>query len=144
MKLEDQVCSFESAKRLKELGVKQDSIWYWLYNNEENSYIGSPLQMISDEFLCDLTWDAINGITHKVYTYKDYNHDIYSAFTASELGRLLKKYDGDKKIIWKRNRLDYHKESIYKRPVNENEAEARANMLIYLLENKIIKVEDLV
>ena len=27
MKLEKQVCSLESAKRLKELGVKQNSLW---------------------------------------------------------------------------------------------------------------------
>ena len=29
MKLEDQVCSLELAKKLKELGVKQDSLFYW-------------------------------------------------------------------------------------------------------------------
>ena len=29
MKLEDQVCSLESARRLKELGFKQDSLFYW-------------------------------------------------------------------------------------------------------------------
>ena len=30
MKLKDQVCSLESAKKLKRLGVKQDSMWYWV------------------------------------------------------------------------------------------------------------------
>jgi len=29
MKLEDQVCSLELAKRLKELGVEQESLFYW-------------------------------------------------------------------------------------------------------------------
>ena len=29
MKLEDQVCSLELAQRLKELGVKQESLWVW-------------------------------------------------------------------------------------------------------------------
>lgn len=29
MKLENQVCSLELSKRLKELGVKQDSLWWW-------------------------------------------------------------------------------------------------------------------
>ncbi|GAH25167.1 unnamed protein product, partial [marine sediment metagenome] len=29
MKTEDQVCSLELAKQLKELGVKQDSVFFW-------------------------------------------------------------------------------------------------------------------
>ena len=31
MKLEDQVVSLELAKKLKELGVKQESLFYWGY-----------------------------------------------------------------------------------------------------------------
>ena len=34
MKLEKQVCSLELAKRLKELDVKQESLWYWHFNTE--------------------------------------------------------------------------------------------------------------
>lgn len=34
MKLEDQVCSLELAKRLKELGVKQNSALVWYKDNE--------------------------------------------------------------------------------------------------------------
>jgi len=30
MKLEDQVCSFKLAKKLKKLRVKQDSLFYWV------------------------------------------------------------------------------------------------------------------
>ena len=29
MKLEKQVCSLELAKKLKELGVKQESLWFY-------------------------------------------------------------------------------------------------------------------
>ena len=30
MKLEDQVSSLKPSKKLKELGVKQESLWWWL------------------------------------------------------------------------------------------------------------------
>ena len=33
MKLEQQVCSLELAQKLKELGVKQESLFYWTYSN---------------------------------------------------------------------------------------------------------------
>jgi hypothetical protein len=36
MKLEDQVCSLELAKKLKELGVKQKSIFYHWHVNKGN------------------------------------------------------------------------------------------------------------
>ena len=34
MKIESQVCSLELAKKLKELGVKQESLYYWCENSE--------------------------------------------------------------------------------------------------------------
>jgi len=37
MKLENQVCSLEHAKKLKELGVKQENIWWWV-ETKDNSY----------------------------------------------------------------------------------------------------------
>lgn len=34
MKLEDQVCSLELAKRLKELGVQQNNVFYWVQGHD--------------------------------------------------------------------------------------------------------------
>jgi hypothetical protein len=41
MKLEDQVVSLELAQEMKEMGAKQDSIWYWTWVNwnEETEWV---------------------------------------------------------------------------------------------------------
>src|SRR5260221_4495003 len=65
MDIEKQVCSLELAKRLKELKVKQKSLFYWI--REDDPYI----------------W--YNNNNHPMYCEKFY----YSAFTPSELSELL-------------------------------------------------------
>ena len=68
MKLEQQVCSLELAKRLKELGEKQESLWYW-EETTTTAYIA------------------------QAYVYfKNFGLDAfkyYSAFTVAECLRLL-------------------------------------------------------
>jgi hypothetical protein len=65
MKLEEQVVSLELARRLKELGVKQESAFYWY--DGEMLFSRSPL-----------------GQAHT------YNETItFSAFTVAELGEIL-------------------------------------------------------
>ena len=65
MKLEDQVCSFELAKQLKEFGVKQDS--YFVYTMSENTNISI------------IPHDELDGM----YAFK------WAAFTVAELGEML-------------------------------------------------------
>jgi len=71
--LEKQVCSLELAKRLKELGVKQESAWYWKHNTE------SPHGKIDEWVLC-----------HYGQPYEVNSSYHVSAFTVAELGELLK------------------------------------------------------
>lgn len=126
MQLEKQVTSLELSKRLKELGVKQESLFYYFVGAVTgNTRLGYGLHSKSD----------IN------FT----NSHTYSAFTVAELGELLNEIA---------NRIDcgdtwYHLAGQKKWTVgwggdmheelSDTEADARAKMLIYLLENNLIE-----
>lgn len=117
MKLKDQVCSLELAKRLKELGIKQISLCYWWQHDND-------------------CWD----LTVSVYPTSTNNY--ISAFTVAELGEMLphmiNTYKGNREWKWEcsyNSGNDYHSKS-----GAETEADARAKMLIYLLENKLIEI----
>lgn len=108
MKLEDQVCSLDLAKRLKELGVKQGSHFWWRYTSD-----------MSDTMLLDRKWESSH-------------FEFVSAFTVAELGTMLK---------WRS--LTYKAQPQWYEILKDEtltEADARAEMLIYLLENKLITV----
>jgi hypothetical protein len=123
MRLEDQLSNFDLSKRLKELGVKQDGCFYWLCMGDD------------DSILCDIKRpkDETN--------LKNY----YSAFTVAELGEMLPttvlapsgktfQIGIALRAIW------------YVAPSGINfwhqnantEADARAKMLIYLIENTLL------
>lgn len=152
MKLEHQVCSVELAKRLEELGVKQESAFYWDARSE--------LQI--RPHLTDW-YDGQNGAD-----------EIAAAFTVAELGEMLPRYIDKYESSVVQNQpigtwelvtfpehngphKGFHVRYIYKmRAVNQmeqvatasqpfdiaftetTEADARAKMLIYLLENKLL------
>ena len=131
MKLEKQVVSLELSKKLKELGVKQDSLFYWHTNKH-----GHP------EFIRQ-TKENEGSLT---------DLETHSAFTVAELGEMLpfgaKSYVGShsndlKVIIWV---TEYHSVSddweCGDEKFAKTEADARAKMLIYLIENKLIKLAD--
>ncbi len=131
MKLEKQVCSLELAKKLKELGALQDSLFVYYSDNEPFYKIGQ--------------WNEFaphNKVYHKA--------DIYPAFTAAELGEILPK---DKKVIFRKEKYfgeiqNYLWVVIYcedNKNVEINlkdnlwfggytEADAKAKMLVYLIE----------
>ena len=123
MELKEQVCSLELAKELKELGVKQESLFWWDgYTNFEDEI---KLEYGKPDFVAG---DAM----------------FYSAFTVAELGEMLPRgymsfHDSIGK--WFCEDLDTFIQPGYKEiPDDYNtEAVARAKMLIYLLENKLIK-----
>lgn len=113
MKLEDQVCPLELAKRLKELGVKQESAFYWCDNNYG-------------------TWELEDS------PLPAFESDWCSAFTVAELGEMLPSGVTTERILgsmWlskkKGDRFD---------ATSVTEADARAKMLIHLIENSVLAV----
>lgn len=138
MQLEQEVCSLELAKRLKELGVKQESYFFYRHNEKGNYE------------LCE---DEGEFCHHKIIPEE---HGI-SAFTVAELGELLPWYiesgflkhpkkwlkiekwgNVDGSTEWN---VNYYNEFIGDiiAKIDSTEADARAKMLIYLLENNLCK-----
>jgi hypothetical protein len=152
--LEQQICSLELAKRLKALGVKQESYFYYsacIHCLEKNDGVDY--------------WDI--GEDEGEYS----SHIKYSAFTVAELGEMLPVYVEYNKDTYeiticisdKTYVSDMHNEYefvldsprqyqlTYKwlsgtRSLRNyytefpKEADARAAMLIFLIENKLIEV----
>jgi hypothetical protein len=128
MPLEQQVVSLELAKKLKELGMKQESLFYWSHEKET--------------------------IVPK-WEYWPLEEDC-SAFTVAELGEMLpadkcmvvkqvenapkKGYRG---CIFRDDACECCGEDFYTildETLADTEADARAKMLIYLLENNLINL----
>lgn len=114
-------CSKESGARLVELGVEKESHFRWLVRGEPNWKV---------PFLtCKTDWA--------------YNYDFVPAFTACELGEMLPEYFNvfrceDGMCECHSNNVLHDVEHTYA----DTEAEARALMLIWLLENGHIKKEE--
>lgn len=141
LNLEQQVCSIELANKLKELGVKQESLFYWVCINFEAFSISTE-----EEFSTINENKLISGGC-ECCTCDDYIKEKYSAFTVAELGELLpyncisikidRKSYKDKKDFYycylKELGISNETQFDYK------ESDARAKMLIYLIENGYIK-----
>ena len=138
MKLEQQVCSLEQAKRLKELGVKQYvSFFQWcIVFPRRNAPRLAPF----------ISWVASNSPSYREY---DINKtETYDALTTGELGAALP----HRFISYKSNdRFDlaeglYYVSSLLvaecPRIYGSSEAQARAAMLIHLLENNLITADE--
>lgn len=140
MNIESQVCSLELAKRLKELGIKRDSLFYY-QNNPYNDGQDCMDFMISECF----TRERSNAIINS--ECENDNNPKYAAFTSTELGEMLpsigygKLNRNNKWVCNYSHTVNPHKKDYYIE--DESEANARAKMLIHLIENNLIKVEDI-
>jgi len=140
-----QVTSLEISKKLEELGVKQESLFYWVHD-----HVNDIWEIVID-FNC-------NGMGRNY----DWNGKI-SAFTVSELGEMLfkSKVNCRSRSIqdllpqyWSNhNKWEIHCTHYYNEKGNQvvdlkidiianTEADARGKMLIYLIENGLLKKEN--
>lgn len=143
MKLEQQVTSLEISKRLKELGVKQTSLFVW---QRQKDYQRKILTNNWKVILCNKNDNTGFGAEHGYSRY-------ISAFTVAELGEIL-----NQKYWAVRYRFYNKKFVVDATPIPhgigaavmphtltekaDTEADARGKMLIYLLENKLISDKD--
>ena len=137
MRVENQVISLEIAKRLKELGVKQESLFAWRHN-------------------VDGTYQVVHGLIGGTKASYDWASDIFiAAFTVAELGEFLPAFNPDstpfQQLHCRKNRnskgdewsvVYYNQNKQTFSPFiffADTEADARGKMLIYLLENNLTK-----
>ena len=162
-KLSKQFCSLKLAKQLAELGVSQESLFYWTKFDTGGGTAGASE-------LIDYAIRPENELPQN----EEYR-DCFSAFTSGELGEMLPgvvlhHYDSKRKVghsylLDTRQTLGIKNGKNYttgwyirylNRSLNtvipsqgvpfieaDTEADARAKTLIYLIENDIISVDDI-
>ena len=148
MKLENQVTNLELSKRLEKLGVKQESLFYWFKEkiNEAESFL-LGIKKWQPTSVDNPTTEVIVPLEKNTYysSFAIRNCKTYSAYTVAELGEMLPKGYWDERSVNGGFEVGYGqgkpmgKEKIDRYfIVDENEAIARAKMLIYLIENKLL------
>lgn len=137
MTIEQQVCSLEIAKRLKGLGCKQDAYWMWRHFLPDE---GKSVVVPTD-------WQIRENNHYRkanrpdIQRRFDEENAFYSAYTVAELGNFLKKVD--EPLPYYANRYWYHYEGETMVGGTRTEADARGKMLIHLIENELVKPENL-
>jgi hypothetical protein len=95
---EDYVCTAEQAKKIKELGIEQDSLFYWWSIYKERPALYNELRKMSADLLKIEDYNYIvkedDYIDHdeeslELYHYADHKDNSYSAFTSQELFELI-------------------------------------------------------
>ena len=124
--IEWQVSNRELSQKLKELGVVKPGLFYWCYYDVG----GYTLHYVGD-------------------SYDKNVRERFSAYTVSELGEMLPEYFLHKGHRYQPKQQQAGCRRYYSYEYDEfnlfiqnakTEADARAKMLIYLLENKLITI----
>lgn len=130
MKLEDQICCLEYAKRLKELGVKQESLLVWAYSTVTMSH---DIEFYNNE--------SPYGNSYSAYTVAELLDLLPESLPESAESVILQKVN-----VYPNNIVTYFCEYRYglaETEAPQNAANCLAAMLIYLIENKLLDINDL-
>lgn len=128
MELQKQVTSLKISKRLKELGMKQESLFYFVNAPSIESPHWHLYPAPQGKWTADTYWSA----------------EHYSAFTVAELGEMLPlteihdSLDGNQYGCQFSCAEDFTDLNKGHTEFADTEADCRGKMLIYLLENKLI------
>lgn len=156
MKLEDQVCSFLQADRLYELGIIQNSLFYYTQSKTPTNPNLAHYGYRQSEMPVWISYDKQSVLSGSNI------HIELSAFSVAELGLMLPRMVGDLKLVqWhiasndSRWALSYGIQYRYKDtdPVHhgtfpmhcvfgDTEAKARAELLICLLTDGKVTAEE--
>lgn len=130
MKQENQLTSIKTSEILNKLGVNQESYFYWVKSPDSKVYM-----------LMNCAKDGRKNLLSAGYK-------VISAFSATELGiRAMGIIYGIRKngISWARIDMEYYSKRRWSEGdtateifTDKNEAEARAKLRIYLIENKLL------
>jgi hypothetical protein len=150
MKFEDRFCTLEQSQKLKEMGVKGKSYFVWTRATNASphakGFILKTREQVKIEITTDQFGDKFSGWLPGI-----------PAFSCAELGILLPSYcltPGEIKIQLITIKSSDNFECGYmdltnwhmsnkKRKYATHEAHAKADLLIHLLKEKLIKPEDL-
>lgn len=157
MRIEDQICNFEHATKLKELGINIHSLFYYVNNwlNPRKDPVDNGQYIISSE---------MKHLTKCRGKERNTEVEFVSAFTATELGQLLpfnlisEKFeyglvlmqsfpDGKEQNYFLCSYVEVYSDLDYGGTVYscaaKTEANSRAKLLIDLIEEGIINVDSI-
>ncbi len=132
MDIQQQVTNLELSKKLKELRVKQESLFKWIIANH-------PTELEGKEFL---DYSPGNENYNETPIHEGWSLTSWPAFTASELLEMLPSWTDIVKIDEKDyvcNHFKKNSDTAY-HLFDENICNTLAKMLIHLIEKGIIEV----
>lgn len=139
MNLEQQVCSFDLAKRLKELNVKQNSLFVWEYYDDQcHSVKFIPYAIVPDEcnkfslFSAFTVAELGDMLPSRLNTEPDYLLETFKIIN----GWIIKYKNYPNKLLSSFVERETH--AHFKMLIYLGEADARAKMLIYLIEQNLV------